>query len=94
LSICARALWLLRLDTTRHFHVTNLTHPGVSARTPYGAAEHPGAIRNCFLNTEYTDRGKYSLRLWDGRAGKWLTVGLFKSNPAVTRRLKAPGFNP
>jgi hypothetical protein len=39
-----------------------------------GMAEHPGAIRNCFANTEYTDRGKYSLRLWDGRAGKWVTV--------------------
>lgn len=39
-----------------------------------GMAEHPGAIRNCFANTEYTDRGKYTLRLWDGRAGKWLNV--------------------
>ena len=37
-------------------------------------AEHPGAIRNCFLNTEYTDRGKYKLRLWDGRAGRWETI--------------------
>mmetsp|Transcript_7006 Transcript_7006/g.17882 ORF Transcript_7006/g.17882 Transcript_7006/m.17882 type:complete len:470 (-) Transcript_7006:265-1674(-) len=39
-----------------------------------GMAEHPGAIRNCFLNTEYTDVGKYRLRLWDGRAMKWETV--------------------
>ena len=37
-------------------------------------AEHPGAIRNCFLNWEYSDRGKYRVRLWDGRAGKWCIV--------------------
>jgi hypothetical protein len=34
-------------------------------------AEHPGAVRNCFLTTEYSDRGKYMIRLWDGRADKW-----------------------
>ena len=39
-----------------------------------GMAEHPGAIRNCFVNTEYNDRGKYKVRLWDGRAGKWHTI--------------------
>ena len=39
-----------------------------------GMAEHPGAIRNTFLNTEYTDRGKYKLKLWDGRAQKWETI--------------------
>jgi hypothetical protein len=39
-----------------------------------GMAEHEGAIRNCFENTEYNDRGKYTVRLWDGRAGVWVRV--------------------
>ena len=37
-------------------------------------AEHPGQIRKCFLQASHSDRGKYSVRLFDGRAGKWTTV--------------------
>jgi len=37
-------------------------------------AEYPGAIRKVFRECEYNDVGKYHVRLWDGRVGKWVTV--------------------
>ena len=39
-----------------------------------GLAESPGAIQNCFLNREYSERGKYQIRLYSGREKKWETV--------------------
>ena len=37
-------------------------------------AERPGQLYKVFVNTAYSDRGKYSVRLYDGRAGKWTVV--------------------
>ena len=33
-------------------------------------AEYPGAIENCFLSLEHSNRGKYYFRLYDARIGK------------------------
>mmetsp|Transcript_67952 Transcript_67952/g.214927 ORF Transcript_67952/g.214927 Transcript_67952/m.214927 type:complete len:469 (+) Transcript_67952:211-1617(+) len=38
------------------------------------ASEHPESIRTCFLTPEYNPRGKYSVRLWDGQAGKFVII--------------------
>jgi calpain-15 len=37
-------------------------------------AEHPGQLYKIFVQNAYSDRGKYSIRLFDGRAGMWVTV--------------------
>jgi len=37
-------------------------------------AEHPGAINNIFLTKELNPRGKYYLRLFDPKEGKWKTI--------------------
>ena len=37
-------------------------------------AEHPAAIRACFRESEISPRGKYHVRLYDGRKGAWETV--------------------
>ena len=37
-------------------------------------AEHPGAIHRLILNQQASIRGKYQVRLWDGRAKKWVIV--------------------
>lgn len=47
-----------------------------------GLAEYPSAVRNVFLNTEANDRGKYSVRLWCGRAEQWEFVTVDDSFPA------------
>lgn len=39
-----------------------------------GLAEYPAAVRNCFVNVEANDRGKYQIRLWCGRSDKWVVV--------------------
>ena len=39
-----------------------------------GLAEYPAAVRNCFVNVEASSRGKYQVRLWCGRADRWITV--------------------
>lgn len=57
-------------------------------------AEHPGAIRNCFLNWEYSDRGKYRVRLWDGRAGKWCVITVDDRIPVQKGTKHAKYMNP
>jgi calpain-15 len=37
-------------------------------------AERPGQLYKIFVQNAYSDRGKYSIRIFDGRAGKWVTV--------------------
>jgi hypothetical protein len=46
-----------------------------------GLAEYPAAVRNCFLNVEANDRGKYSIRLWCGRNERWEIVTVDDSFP-------------
>ena len=51
-----------------------------------GLAEYPSAVRNCFLNTEANDRGKYTVRLWCGRNERWELVTVDDSFPAQTNK--------
>ena len=54
-----------------------------------GMAEYPAAVRNCFVNAEASELGKYQIRLWCGRAERWETVTVddsfpVRKNPQVT----------
>ena len=35
------------------------------------AAEYPECLRNCFVTKEYSQRGRYVVRLWDARRRAW-----------------------
>ena len=37
-------------------------------------SEHEGLLRTCFLTQEWNERGKYQVRIYDGRAGKWTII--------------------
>jgi len=37
-------------------------------------AEHQGLLRTCFISQEFNERGKYQMRIFDGRAKKWTVV--------------------
>ena len=37
-------------------------------------SEHEGLLRTIFKTQEFNERGKYSIRLYDGRAKKWTLV--------------------
>ena len=44
-------------------------------------AEHEGLLRTCFITQEFNERGKYQVRLYDGRVGKWTVVTVDDSMP-------------
>ena len=48
-----------------------------------GLAEYPAAVRNCFVNVEANDRGKYQIRLWCGRSDKWVVVTVDDNIPVL-----------
>jgi len=48
-------------------------------------SEHEGLLRTCFLTQEWNDRGKYQVRIYDGRAGKW-TVQTIDDMLAVKKK--------
>ena len=54
-------------------------------------AEHPVAIRKCFLNREYSSRGKYRVRLYDGLKRQWVIIVIDDYIP-VKKGTKDPIF--
>lgn len=57
-----------------------------------GMAEYPAAVRNCFVNAEANELGKYQIRLWCGRAERWETVTVDDSFP-VRKNPQSDGYH-
>lgn len=57
-----------------------------------GLAEYPAAVRNCFVNVEASELGKYKLRLWCGRAERWEIVTVDDSFP-VKKNQTGDGYH-
>ena len=46
-------------------------------------SEHEGLLRTVFKTQEFNERGKYSIRLYDGRAKKWTVVTVDDNLPLL-----------
>ena len=46
-------------------------------------SEHEGLLRTIFKTQEFNERGKYSIRLYDGRANKWTVVTVDDNLPLL-----------